>query len=67
MTKGTYNYCDPGVKASDENGNNNILGWVKYIGKGIGHGICDLVPWYILGNTREESSSPKGVIIKSCG
>lgn len=61
LTKGTYNYCDPGEKPSDENGKNNLLGWTEYVGKGIGHGICDLIPWYILGNSREESASPKAI------
>ena len=57
LTAGTFNICDPGEKPSSENGKNNILGWIEFIGKGIGHGICDLIPWYILGSSRSEEVS----------
>lgn len=30
--------------------------------KGIGHGVVDLAPWYILGNSREESSSVSAIV-----
>lgn len=58
---GTYNYCDPGEKPTPENGNNNLRGWLEYSCKGIGHGVCDLIPWYFMGNTRGEDKSLEGV------
>lgn len=60
--KGTYNYCDPGIKPTVENGKNNPTGWIDYLEKSIGHGICDLIPWYIFGNTREEEVSLSATI-----
>lgn len=60
-TMGTYNYCDPGLKPTNDNGKNNVVGWTEYIGKGIGHGVCDLIPYYFLGNTRADDKSIKGV------
>ena len=56
-TSGTYNICDPGEKPSVINGKDNFSGWCEYIGRGIGHGIVDLLPWYILGSSRAEDVS----------
>ena len=56
-TSGTYNICDPGERPSSINGKDNFSGWCEYISKGIGHGIVDLLPWYILGSSRAEDVS----------
>ena len=57
LISGSFNICDPGEKPSNLNGKNNVLGWIEYCAKGVGHGVCDLIPWYVLGNSRAEEIS----------
>ena len=48
--RGTYNYIDPG--APPENWY-DVPRWTEYAARGIGHTVVDIVPYWILGNSRK--------------
>uniref|UniRef100_UPI00259209B7 hypothetical protein n=1 Tax=uncultured Psychrobacter sp. TaxID=259303 RepID=UPI00259209B7 len=49
--KPTYNYVNPGKKPR---GWYDVKGWNDYVHRGIGHGVADVVPYFIGGNDRGE-------------
>ena len=49
--RGSYNYVNPGVWEGDLE-NKGIPGALEWGARAIGHGITDVIPWYLGGNVR---------------